>query len=200
MKKKATKFFYTALMKQHITQTQNTINKWKRDLYIDEIDTKWETICSQICYIIPVKLRSFYFKFIHRALPYNHTLYKMKITQITLDFAIMSQRPLCICSGNVPMWKSCGKQFGTLFLYSQQKIIDTKMCNIILCTHNREKQIYTLISTIVKAYIFACNYAKKILDPVECWHKMECYQETKRLIYTKNNKLHKYTAKLHPFL
>ena len=68
-------------MKQHITQTQKTINKWKRDLHTDEIDTKWETICSQICYIIPVKLRSFYFKYIHRALPCNYTLDKMKITQ-----------------------------------------------------------------------------------------------------------------------
>ena len=114
-------------MKQHITQTQKTINKWKRDLHTDEIDTKWETKCSQICYIIPVKLRSFYFKFIHRALPCNYTLYKMKITQTDYcRFAIMSQRPLCICSGNVPMCKSCGKQFGTLFLYSQQKILTPK--------------------------------------------------------------------------
>ena len=38
IKTKATKFFYTALMKQHITQTQKTINKWKRDLHMDEID------------------------------------------------------------------------------------------------------------------------------------------------------------------
>ena len=75
----------------------------KRDLHTDEYDTKWEPICSQICYIIPIKVRSFYFKFIHRALPYNYTLHKMKITQITANVAIMSQRPLCICSGNVPM-------------------------------------------------------------------------------------------------
>ena len=68
-------------MKQQITQTQNTINKWKRDLHTDEIDTKWETICSQICYIIPVKLRSFNLKFIYRALPCNYTWYNMKITQ-----------------------------------------------------------------------------------------------------------------------
>ena len=47
---------------------------------------------------------------------------------------------------------------------------------------------------IVKAYIFACNYADKIPDPVEYWHKIEYYQETERLIFTKNNKLHKYTA------
>ena len=122
-------------MKQHITQTQNTINKWKRDLLTDEIDTKWETICSQIHYDIPVKLRSFYFKFIHRALPCNYTWYKMKRTNITVDFAIMSQRPLCICCGNVPMCKSYGKQFGTLFLIFIAEN-DTKMCNIILCTYN----------------------------------------------------------------
>ena len=78
--------------------------------------------------------------------------------------------------------------------------IDTEMCNIMLCTHNKENQIYTLISTIVKAYIFACKYADKIPDPVECWHKTKYYKETERLIYTKNNKLHKYTTKQHPFL
>ena len=113
-------------MKQHITQTQNTINKWKRDLHTDEIDTKWETICFQICYIIPVKLRSFYFKFIHRVLPCNYTLYKMKLTQITADFAILSWGPLCMCFRNVPMCKSYGRQFGTLFLYSQQKTLTLK--------------------------------------------------------------------------
>ena len=47
IKEKATKFFCAALMEQHIIQTQNTINKWKRDLDTDEIDTKWETICSK---------------------------------------------------------------------------------------------------------------------------------------------------------
>ena len=110
-------------MKQHIIQTQNIINKWKRDLHTDEIDTKWETICSQICYIIPVKLRSFHFRFIHRALPCNNTLYKMKITQT--DY--------CRFCYNVPeifmhMFWECpyGKQFGTLFLYSQQKILTLK--------------------------------------------------------------------------
>ena len=54
------------------------------------------------------------------------------------------------------------------------------MCNIILCTHNKENQIYTLISTIVKAYNSACKYADKIPDPVECWNKIEYYPETKR--------------------
>ena len=69
--------------------------------------------------------------------------------------------------------------------------IDTEMCDIILCTYNKENQIYTLILTTVKAYIFAWKYADKMPDPVECWHKIEYYQESERLIYTKNNKLHK---------
>ena len=42
-----------------------------------------------------------------------------------------------------------------------------EMCNIILCTYNEENQIYTLISTIVKAYIFACKYADKTPDNIE---------------------------------
>ena len=80
IKKKAAKILLYCTHETTHTQMQNTIIKWKWDLHTDEIDTKRETICSQICYIIPVKLRSFYFKFIHRALPYNYTLYKMKIT------------------------------------------------------------------------------------------------------------------------
>ena len=63
--KRATNLFCTTLIKQCSNDT----------------DTKWETLCSQICYIFPMKLRSFYFKLIHRALPCNYTLYKMKITQ-----------------------------------------------------------------------------------------------------------------------
>ena len=121
IKKKPMKIFYTALMKQHITEAQNAINKGKGDLHTDEIHTKWETICSQISYIIPVKLRSFYFKFIHRALPCNYTLYKMNITQITKDFVIMSQRHLSTCSGNVPMCKSYGKQLGRCFYIHSRK-------------------------------------------------------------------------------
>ena len=84
--------------------------------------------------------------------------------------------------------------------YIHSKNIDTEMCNIILCTYNKENQIYTLISTIVKAYICACKYTDKTLNLVECWHKIEYYQETERLITTEKNKLHKYTAKWHPYL
>ena len=78
--------------------------------------------------------------------------------------------------------------------------ISSEMCNFILCSSNKENQIYTLISTIVKEHILASKYADKMPDPVECWQKIEYYQETKRLIYTKNNKLYKYTAKWIPFL
>ena len=78
--------------------------------------------------------------------------------------------------------------------------IDTEMCNIILCTYNKENKIYTLISTIVKANIFACKYVDKICDPVECWNKIEHYQETDRLIYTINIELYTYTVKSCPFL
>ena len=33
--------------------------------------------------------------------------------------------------------------------------------NFYIYTYNEENQIYTLILTIVKVYIFACKYAKK---------------------------------------
>ena len=36
---------------------------------------------------------------------------------------------------------------------------ETEMCNIILCTYNKENKIYTLISETVKA----CKYAEKTL-------------------------------------
>ena len=41
-------------MEQHNTQPQNTINKWNRDLETDDIDSKWDTICSQMWVSIPV--------------------------------------------------------------------------------------------------------------------------------------------------
>ena len=46
-------------MTQHIILPQNTINKCSRDLHTDDNNTKWDPICSQICYIISVKLRFF---------------------------------------------------------------------------------------------------------------------------------------------
>ena len=45
-------------------------------------------------YVSFFHLRSFYLKFIQRALQCYYTLYKMKVTQITADFVVMSQRPL----------------------------------------------------------------------------------------------------------
>ena len=55
------------------------------------------------------------------------------------------------------------------------------MSNIGLSTYNKGNQIYALISTIVKLYIFACKHADKTLDPVECWHKIEYYQGTGKI-------------------
>ena len=50
---------------------------------------------------------------------------------------------------------------------------DTEMCNIIVCTYNKGKQIYTLISTIVKAYIFACKWADKNLTLLKAGTKLK---------------------------
>ena len=69
--KRVKKFFYIALIKQHMIWPQNAISEWNMDLQTDDTDTKLVTICSQISCNIPVKLRSFYFKFKHRALTCN---------------------------------------------------------------------------------------------------------------------------------
>ena len=161
-------------MKQHITQTQKTINKWKRDLHTDEIDTKWETVCSQICCIILVKLRSFYFKFIHRALPCNYTLYKMKITQTDYcRFCYNVPETLMHMLWECPYVQKLWKTIWDLISIFIVENIDTEMCNVILCTHKKPNLHLNFHN--LKSYIFACKYADKILDPVECWHKIEYY-------------------------
>ena len=40
--------------------------------------------------------------------------------------------------------------------------------SIMLCTYNKENQMYTLISTVVEVYIFACKYSYRTPEPVEC--------------------------------
>ena len=93
---------------------------------------------------IPVKLRSFYFKLIYRALQCNCTMPKMKITQT--DY--------CIFCYNVPeilmhMFWECfyvqnlWKTIWDLVSIFTAEDIDTEMCNIILCTYKKENQIYT---------------------------------------------------------
>ena len=115
-------------------------------------------------HIIPVKLRSFYFKFIHRALPCNYTLYKMKITQTDYcTFCYNVPETLMYMFWECPYVQKLWKTIWDLVSIFTAKNTDTKMCNIILCTHNKENQIYTLISTIVKAYILHANMHTKFL-------------------------------------
>ena len=122
-------------------------------------------------------------------------LVQNEITQITIVFCYNVPETLMHMFWECPFVQKLWKTIWDLVSILTAENIDTKMCNIILCTHNKENQIYTSILIIVKAYIFAFKYADKIPDPVDYWHKFEYCQETERLIYTKNNKPQKYTAK-----
>ena len=55
----------------------------------------------------------------------------------------------------------------------------------MLCTYNKENQIFTIISTIVKSQLFASKYVGNIPDPIECWHRILYYKGTDELIYPK---------------
>ena len=160
-----------------------------------------ESPLNMIHYSCEIKI--LLFKIIHRAFPCNYTLYKMKLTQtdycrFCYNVPEILMHMFWECPYVQKLWKTT---WDLVFIFTAENI-DKKMCNIILCTYNKENQIYTLIYPIVKAYISACKYADKIHDLVECWHKIEYYQETERLIYAKKikNKLHKYTAKWNPSL
>ena len=120
-----------------------------------------------------------------QSIPCNYTLYKMKITQISHQFCYNVPETLMHMFWECPYVQKLWKTIWDLVSIFTVENIDTEMCNIILCTCNKENQIYTLISTIVKAYIFAYKYADKMPDPVECWHKIEYYQETEILFCTK---------------
>ena len=172
----------------------------EQGLGTNDTEMKWQAICEQICTIIPVKLRSFYFKFIHRALPCNYTLYKMCIVETEY----------CRHCYNVPetlmhMFWDCPyaqKLWNFIWQYlsiSANKKLEVDIDSVMLCTYNKENQIFTLISTIVKSYLFACKYAGKVPDPVECWNKILYYKDTEELIYLKHNKATKFKAKWHPF-
>ena len=78
---------------------------------------------------------------------------------------------------------------------SANKKLEVDKDSVMLCTYNKENQIFTLISTIVKSYLFACKYAGKVPDPVECWNKILYYKDTEELIDLKDNKATKFKAK-----
>ena len=192
-KTRATQFFYLTFLKQHMTWPQNMINRWDRDLQTEDTDTKWETVCPQICYIIPVKLRYFYFKFMHRAIPHICTLYKMKIKladycRIRYNVTETFMHMFIECLHVPKFWKTI-KDFTSISTANndKMKIMTQKKCDIMLCTYNKENWIYTLISTIVKAYIFSWKYSDKTPNPVECWHKIKYFEENETLIYTTNS-------------
>ena len=108
-------------MKQQIIQPHTTI-KNGMETCTDNAGTKWETIWPQICYIIPVKLRSFYFKIIHRALPCNYTLYEMKITPT--DYSVSCYNiPQTIMQRflECPTHKNYGKNLGPCFYIHSRK-------------------------------------------------------------------------------
>ena len=122
VKMRATKFFYAKFIDKNITLLYNAINKWNRDLGTNDTEMKWQAICEQIYTIIPVKLRSFYFKFIHRALPCNYTLYKMCIVETEYcRHCYNVPKHLCICFGTVLMPKNYGTLSGNTYPLVQIK-------------------------------------------------------------------------------
>ena len=70
---------------------------------------------------------------------------------------------------------------------SANKKFEVDIHSAMLCTYNKENQMFTLISTIVKSYLFACKYAEKVPDPVECWNKILHYKDKEELIYLRHN-------------
>ena len=57
--------------------------------------------------------------------------------------------------------------------------IDTEVCFITTCTYNKENQIYTLIFTILNAYIYACKYADKNLIQFNAGTKLSITKKLK---------------------
>ena len=70
---------------------------------------------------------------------------------------------------------------------SANKKFEVDIESMIICIYNKEKKIFTLISTIVKSNLSACKYTGKVPDSVACWYKVLYYKDTEELMYIKNN-------------
>ena len=77
------------------------------------------------------------------------------------------------------MPKNYGTLSGNADPLVQIKQFEVDIESVLLYTYNKENQIFT---TIVKSYLFACIYAGKVPDPVECWNKILYYNDTEELI------------------
>ena len=145
-------------------------------------------------------LRSFYFKFMHRALPCNYTLYKMCIVETEY----------CWHCYNVPgtlmhMFWDCPcvqKLLNIIWKYlsiSANKKFEVDIDSVMLCTYDNENKIFTLYfhgCEIIPVFLQIC---RKGTWPVECWNKILYYKDREELIYLKHNKTTKFKAKWHPF-
>ena len=67
----------------------------------------------------------------------------MNITQIAADFVLMSHRKLMHMLWECPYVQKLWKTIWDLVSIFTAEYFDTEMCNIILCTYNKENQIYT---------------------------------------------------------
>ena len=72
------------LKELHDYQPLNVWTKWQNDLSSDIVGQSWSSICKIRFQITSVKLQDFYWKFIHRALPTNYRMFKMKMVDSPL--------------------------------------------------------------------------------------------------------------------
>ena len=79
--KKPSNYFYTSALKQSVTRSQNAENKWHEILSTELDNNNWKLL-----YFLPhtitkdTKLKQLQFKLIHRILPTNNWLFKVKLT------------------------------------------------------------------------------------------------------------------------
>ena len=88
----------------------------------------------------------------------------MKLKLYIDDMAVMSQKHLSM-SWDCPYSKNLRN---TIWLYVSHIVnesLEVDEYNLMLCRYNNENLTVTLISTIVKSYLFACKYMAKVLDP-----------------------------------
>ena len=96
-------------------------------------------------------------KYVTNMLPCNYILYQMKVIQTDYCRFFYVPDALLHMFLECPYVQMLWKTIWQLFTLITAESIITEMCNIILCIYNKENQIFTLIYTIVQAYILHVN-------------------------------------------
>ena len=188
---KISKYFYSLLISKSFIQPDKAIAKWNNDLQTDDIQSEWESVCTNLFSVKSIPLRSFAYKFLQRIIPTNYFLFQCKLIESPIcTFCKEELQTYMHLFWNCPkiqiLWLSIVDWVNDCH---GREIIELDPDKILLGKYFGNESHIFLICTIVKYYISLCRYGDAIPCFTTCLNKIKEIQNIEKSIAIKNNKL-----------